>query len=219
MSATDESLETGRSVATASLLRGVVYREENQRAWTAISNQRVRVMLLDYFAVLGLTLVVDETEQFAYLRSLEELPDGMPRLVRRHALTYHATVLLVLLRQYLAQADTEGDIARVLVTHAELVESLRVFHDSSHTDDRISADIRVVTELGYLRKMNNTDEQTYEVRRVVKAVITGDWLARFRDQLLGTSTSSESTGENTSGNSSGSGPVPSSNSATDEEVI
>lgn len=189
MSTTEEILETGRSVAAASLLRGVVYREENQRAWAAISNQRIRVLLMEYFAVLGLTVVVDDVEQFAYLRSVEQLPEGMPRLVRRHALTYHATVLLVLLRQRLAQADADGDIARVLVTHAELVESMRMFHDRNVTDDRISTDIRTLTELGYLRRMTNAEDVTYEVRRVIKAVITGDWLARFRDQLLGAAAS------------------------------
>src|SRR2546430_5931830 len=106
----DDTLETARSVAAASLLRGVVYREESPRAWAALNTPRVQGALLDFFTVLGLTVVIDEPEQFAYLRSVEEIPEGMPRLIRRHALTYYATVALVLLRQRLAQADADAGI-------------------------------------------------------------------------------------------------------------
>jgi hypothetical protein len=181
----DDALETARSVAAASLLRGVVYREESPRVWAALTTPRIHGLLLDFFAVLGLTVIIDEAEQFAYLRSVDEVPEGMPRLIRRHSLTYYATILLVLLRQRLAQADADAAVERVLVTHAELVEDMRTFHDPTATDDRIGNDIRAIVELGYLRRVPNSEEPTYEVRRIIKAVITGDWLARHRDTLLG----------------------------------
>ncbi len=187
----DDALETARSVAAASLLRGVVYREESPRVWAALTTRRVHGLLLDFFAVLGLAVIVDEAEQFAYVRSVEEVPEGMPRLIRRHSLTYHATVLLVLLRQRLAHADADAAVERVLVTHAELVEDMRTFHHHTATDDRIGNDIRAIVELGYLRRVPTAEELTYEVRRIVKAVITGDWLARHRDKLLGADDDSE----------------------------
>ena len=56
-----------------SLLKGVVYRENDERLWSALLQLQARVR--DYMAVLDLELVLDEAEGYAFLQSRPE-PDG-----------------------------------------------------------------------------------------------------------------------------------------------
>ncbi len=66
------------------LFKGPLYRDSHETLWESLLEQRRRVA--DYVAVLGLQLEVDDSEGYAFLRSL---PDGeseveTPRLVARH---------------------------------------------------------------------------------------------------------------------------------------
>ena len=49
------------------LMRGVVYRESNEDAWATLERQGATVR--DHFSVIGVELVVDDTEGYAYLRA------------------------------------------------------------------------------------------------------------------------------------------------------
>ena len=89
------------SIAAVRLLQGVVYADDGARLGDSFSRRGPQ--LADYFARLGLLLVVDEPEGLAYLRQLrdDELPDGydrLPKLFRRTRLGYDETLLCVLLR-------------------------------------------------------------------------------------------------------------------------
>jgi hypothetical protein len=48
--------------------------------------------------------------------------------------------------------------------------------------DQIDAHINKVVELGFLRPAKNS-EQAYEVRRILKAFVDGQWLADFDVRL------------------------------------
>ena len=52
------------------LLKGVIYQEENPALWSALLNLMAAVR--DYVAVLGLELILDESEGYAFLRSHSE---------------------------------------------------------------------------------------------------------------------------------------------------
>lgn len=170
-----------QSIAAASLLRGPVYAEDNPRAWAAI--RTAPGPLRDVLGVLGMRLVVDDALEFAFLRMLDELPEGMPRLFRRHQLTYHCTVLLVLLRQRMTQAEADEATPRLIMTGAQLVEEMRLYHPPGTAEEKIAMDISRLEALGYLRKLTGQDD-TYEARRVIKAVVTAEWLEEFADKLL-----------------------------------
>ena len=86
------------SRAAVRLLQGVVYGDE-QRTWDQLLASRTP--LENYFSRLGLLLVVDESEGFAYLRQMndEDYPEGvepLPKLFRRAPLGYGTTLLCVL---------------------------------------------------------------------------------------------------------------------------
>jgi hypothetical protein len=48
--------------------------------------------------------------------------------------------------------------------------------------DRLDADIAKVVELGFLRKLRDS-EDTFEVRRILKALVDAQWLDAFEKRL------------------------------------
>jgi hypothetical protein len=169
------------SVALATLLRGPLHAEDALPVWRSLTT--LGPQLREHLEVLGMRLVVDDVEQYAYLQQLDELPEGMPRLARRHALTYGSTVLLILLRQRMTTAEADGETPRLIVTAAEMTEWMRLYRRDGVSEERIAGDISVLVKLGYLRRLRDSDD-TYEVRRIIKALVTADWLATYRDRLI-----------------------------------
>jgi len=172
----DEAL----SVAVATLLRGPVYAEEDRAVWATLRAQPVRVS--EHLKMLGMRVVVDDVDEYAYLRTFDELPEGMPRLHRRHKLGMRASVLLVLLRQRMTAAEAEEATPRLIVTRDEMVEWMRLYHPAGTSEERIAADIPKLEELGYLKRLPGSDG-TYEARRIIKAQVSADYLTRYADEL------------------------------------
>ncbi|MBF6907390.1 DUF4194 domain-containing protein, partial [Acinetobacter baumannii] len=55
------------SALVITLLKGVMYRETDERLWNTLLNLQAR--LRDYVAVMNLELALDEAEGYAFLRS------------------------------------------------------------------------------------------------------------------------------------------------------
>ena len=179
--------EPDLSSAVITLMKGVVYRDTHERAWKHLLQLQPRVR--DYVEVLGLQVVIDEAEGYAFLRqrpSAEDEADPVPRLIPRRALSFHVSLLLALLRKKLAEFDAQGGDTRLMLTRAQIAEMLRVFLPATSNEarliDKIDEHIGKVERLGFLRPAKNA-EQTYEVRRVLKAYIDGQWLADFDERL------------------------------------
>jgi hypothetical protein len=179
--------EPDLSSAIITLMKGVVYRDTHERAWKHLLQLQPRVR--DYVEVLGLQVVIDEAEGYAFLRqrpSEEDEADPVPRLIPRRALSFHVSLLLALLRKKLAEFDAQGGDSRLMLTRDQIAELLRVFLPATSNEarliDKIDEHIGKVERLGFLRPAKNA-EQTYEVRRVLKAYIDGQWLADFDARL------------------------------------
>lgn len=182
------------SVLVVTLLKGVIYREADGGLWNGLLHLQAR--LRDYVAVLGLELVLDEAEGYAFLRSrLDAEEDGdpkIPRLVARRALSFPVSLLLALLRQKLAEFDRSGGETRLVLSRDEIVELIRVFLPESSNEarliDQIETHLNKIVELGFLRKLKpiaaSTGGQTaYEVRRILKSFVDAQWLADFDARL------------------------------------
>ena len=179
--------EPDLSSAVIMLMKGVVYRDTHERAWKHLLQLQPHVR--DYVEVLGLQVVIDEAEGYAFLRqrpSDEGEADPVPRLIPRRALSFHVSLLLALLRKKLAEFDAQGGDTRLMLTRDQIAEMLRVFLPATSNEarliDKIDEHIGKVERLGFLRPAKNA-EQTYEVRRVLKAYIDGQWLADFDARL------------------------------------
>lgn len=168
-------------MAATGLLRGPVYEDDSTRTWNALLDNEAAVR--DYFAVIGQRVVLDQVERYAFLRRNDDADDAISPLVRKHVLSHHVTVLLVVLRDRLAAADADTDSPRAVVTQADLVDQLRLYYPDGALEDRVISDIGRAENLGYLRKLKGP-QVTYEIRRILKAVVTAEWLAAYREGLL-----------------------------------
>jgi len=179
--------EPDLSVAVTQLMKGAVYRETHDRAWSHLLQLQPQVR--DHVAVLGLQVVIDEAEGYAFLRQRpadEDEERQFPRLIPRRALSFHVSLLLALLRKKLAEFDAQGGETRLMLTRAQIAEMLRVFMPATSNEarllDRIDEHIGKAEQLGFLRQAKN-GEQVYEVRRILKAFVDGQWLADFDAKL------------------------------------
>ncbi len=179
------------STLLVSLLKGVIYREGNERLWGALLNLQVRVR--DYVTVLGLELMLDEAEGYVFLCSRPEQDVGeasvqIPRLVARRPLSFPVSLLLALLRKKLAEFDAGGGETRLVLTRDEIVELVRVFLPASSNEvklvDQIDAQIAKVIDLGFLRRLKSSGgPMSFEVRRILKAFVDAQWLSDFDSRL------------------------------------
>lgn len=168
------------------LMQGVVYRESDEDTW--LSLERFGGGVRDHFATIGVEVVIDDTEGYAYLRTRPEVEgeEALPRLVRRRALTYNVSLLLVLLRKRLLEFETSGGEGRLVLTREQIVEMIRVFQaDSSNearTVDQAERTITKAVELGFLRPLRGQRDH-WEVRRILKAYVDAQTLSDFAAKL------------------------------------
>src|SRR5690348_6195134 len=182
--------EPDLSLAVTQLMKGVVYRDTHERAWRHLLQLQPQVR--DYVSVLGLQVVVDEAEGYAFCRQRppgevrDDDAEPLPRLIPRHALSFHVSLLLALLRKKLAEFDAQGGDTRLILTRDQITEMIRVFLPATSNDarlmDKLDEHIGKVAGLGFLRPVKNA-EQSYEGRRILKAFIDGQWLADFDARL------------------------------------
>jgi hypothetical protein len=179
--------EPDLSTPVVQLMKGAVYRDTHDKTWQQLLQLQPQVR--DYVEVLGLQVVIDEAEGYAFLRQRpvdEDDSNQIPRLVPRRSLSFHVSLLLALLRRKLAEFDAQGGDSRLMLTRDQIAELLRVFLPATSNEarliDKIDEHIGKVERLGFLRPAKNA-EQTYEVRRVLKAYIDGQWLADFDARL------------------------------------
>ncbi|MCC5807302.1 MAG: DUF4194 domain-containing protein [Opitutales bacterium] len=182
------------SPVVINLLKGVLYLEADPKLWASLLRLQARVR--EYVQVIGLELVLDEAEGYAFLRSANDetvAEDGtkpLPRLIPRRRLSFPVSLLLALLRKRMAEADSGGGSTRLVMTRDEIVGLMRVFLAESSNEarivDQMDAHIAKAVDLGFLRKLKSTNPQaqaSFEVMRILKAFIDAQWLAEFDARL------------------------------------
>ncbi|MDJ0312686.1 DUF4194 domain-containing protein [Arthrobacter sp. H35-D1] len=174
----------GLPLVVTKLFKGVVYREGDEKLWQRL--MELSAQARDYVAVLGLELVLDDSEGYAFLRSHPDADTELPRLIPRRQLTFHVSLLLALLRARLAEFDQQNSETRLIMTTEQIADMVSVFLPESSNEarvlDQLSSNIKKVTELGFLRKLRG-QEQTYEVARILKAYVDAQWLEEFDARL------------------------------------
>lgn len=181
-----ETQDNQLSLLLIVLMKGVVYQEQDARLWQQLLELQARVR--DYVVVLGLELILDEAEGYAWLRTraIEDNETELPRLVGRRQLSYPVSLLIALLRRKMAEFDAGGGDSRLILSRDDIVELMRTFLPPGSTDarlvDQIDAHINKVIELGFARRLRG-QEQMVEVRRILKAFVDAQWLNEFDTRL------------------------------------
>jgi hypothetical protein len=181
----DTTAHNGLSDVLIALLKGVLYSDRSSQLWRDLLNLQGGVR--DHLRLLGLELVIDEAEGYAYLRQSQvEDPDASEasrRLIPRRPLSYPVSLLLVLLRKRLAQHDAQGGETKLVLTREQIIEMLRVFlaqgSNEAKLEDQIERHIDRVVELGFLREIREGNSALFEVRRILRAFVNADWLAEL----------------------------------------
>ena len=174
------------SRALISLVKGPVYQNEDSQTWQTIVDQRSQIG--DYVKFIGLDLVIDEVDGYAFLRQHDYF-DGeepLPRIVPRHQLSYSVSLLLVLLRKRLLEFDSASGDGRLILSKENIIEMVSIFKKDSSNEaasaDAIARDIERVREFGYLKRLTGSVEE-YEVQRIIRSVIDARWMGEMNDRL------------------------------------
>ena len=169
------------------LLKGVVYAENDPVLWQSLLTLQARVR--EQMGLLGLELMLDESESYAWLRTSEAVNDEveLPRLMPRRPLSFQVSLLLALLRKKLTEFDAHGNDTRLILSRDDMLELIRVFMPAGSNEanivKQVDSSINKIVQLGFLRKLKN-EEKRFEVRRILKAFVDAQWLQEFDQRLL-----------------------------------
>lgn len=173
------------------LLKGIVYSHQEE-VWNALILPENERDVRNYFADIHLDVIIDKSEGYAYLKqqqpeSSEETddvkPEDAPKLIRKRQLTFHVSLLCILLRKYLIENDQEGESTKAILSREEIENQMKLYLKESSNEaaihKQIDNAIRKVEDEGFLRRMK-TEQEQYEVNRIIKAFVNAD---QIRDLL------------------------------------
>ncbi|GLJ61458.1 hypothetical protein GCM10017576_15870 [Microbacterium barkeri] len=141
------------------------------RQWAALLSDEatVRSRLNDLF----LDLVVDRDGGFAFVRNVDAGELDVPSAVRSESLTFLDTAMLLVLRQLLLSAESEG---RVIVGQDEVFEQLEPFRtaDRDETDFRKRLNASWVKMKNRLRVVHTVSEDRVEISPVLRLLVDAE---------------------------------------------
>jgi len=146
-----------------------------------------QTLISDYVSVIGLELVIDEREGYAYIRQELEADDPLT-LIPRHPLTFEQSLACVLLRRWADEPrlDTEGPLR---FSTAEFQEQVAlVFRDNpdgARQYRKLDTQLGQLAKLGLLRQADDDRDgnAVYELLPIIKARVTPQNLDDFYAQL------------------------------------
>ncbi len=180
------------------LLKGVVYDEET-RLW----NDLVKVhesQLRPYFAQIGLQLIVNRQEGFAFLRQQAAVSDldavPLPRLMNRRTLSLDQSILCLLLRERLDDYTVNDSASREpILSLRDIREIVELFFRERTTHQRFLKDVKKTIkdakDMGFLEVIGqdnplNEDDTRYRIKRILKAFVDADELQQLFQQITAT---------------------------------
>ena len=158
---------------------------------------RDRMFIDSYFSKIGLTLLVEEGDGYAFLRQKEEGEDEdyqeVTKLIRKVRLTPEESFLCVILREaldYFESSDNLSDICAL--TESEIIDRLKDYSyeytDELRFKNKLRTTLNKLQELGYVEdltdKASNEENHTFEVKRIIRAIITPSFLEEFRNKIV-----------------------------------
>lgn len=172
------------------LLQGPVYADEPW--WRELLAWQSGIK--DYFERIGIELLINEPDGFARVLQPEADEDEttpLPRLMRKQGLSYEASLLCVLIRQMLEEFDTRSDGTKLFVTQRQIKEQIELFFqvqtNKSKLWKELSKPIETLVKVGILKISRedpaNKDNNQYEVKRIIKALVNNEKLEDLKNKL------------------------------------
>lgn len=173
------------------LLQGPIYVDE-KASWRDL--QAWKTSILEYISKIGLELILNEIDGFAYLiqpDADEHDESPLPRLMRKQNLNYETTLLCIILREMLEEFDILKEGNTLFLTQKEIKERIELFYKEQANKSKLwrelARPINSLQAIGIL-KLNredpiNKDNNQYEVKRIVKALISNEKLEEIKQKL------------------------------------
>lgn len=170
------------------LLQGAVYYED--KLWGELILHQTPIDR--FFRLIGVELIVEEKDGYAFLRQKEDEEGKTIGLIRRMPLTYEQTLLCVLLREWLDEFEiTDTETRNLYVTHKQFRERIEMFFKEKSNQAKLLRNLDTLIKdmlgLDFLKKIEDApypEERKYEVRRIIKSKITADKLFEFKQKLI-----------------------------------
>lgn len=174
-------LETRRALVQL-LLGPALDARRHARLWPVLI--RHEAVLRSRLADLFLVLVIDVDQKVAFTRQAEVGELEAPILLRRAPLTFVDSVILLLLRQRLTQADVRGE--RAVVETFEIMEQLTPYERAANTDHagfqkRIRASVEKMKDHSILQKIRGSEDR-YEISPTLKLLFSAEHIAELTRQ-------------------------------------
>lgn len=176
--------------AVVQLLKGPVY-SDDQDYWNNLLKYRIEIT--QHFSGLGLDTVIQQEDGYAFIRQTELDDRGSTiGLVSRRPLTYEVSLLCVLLRKLLDDFEISNtENKRFYLKRKQLRAELETFFKEKSNKVKLLKDldsyINQVLDLGYIKVTDSDDqyrdEDTFEVRTIIKARFSNDVCLDFLNQL------------------------------------
>lgn len=176
----------------AHLMNGVVYSNESPLVYRDVLY--FRTSLSGRLHELGLTVEINERDEYAYLRSLttEEFGDQSgpmpPRLLKQIQLPFMTSFLLMQLRNKVSELERSND-ARFFITFDEIYQRMEAYFkpggDEGSKRRQLSGQVTRLCEMGILRKRPGRDksDEEYEIKRIIKTVCNAQKMELFQEKL------------------------------------
>jgi len=174
-------------IATILLLKGLFYESDNEKAFFELVHNSYG-SICDYFATIGLDVLVDENDGYAYLKNkiYEDEDEALPKLISNRELSYKVSLLCVLLRKRIVDFDMQNENERAIVTKEDIINEILLFLNVKFNEVKIKkeieATIKKVEELGFLKKLKIPGDY-YEIKNSIKSFIDATWLDNFDEKL------------------------------------
>lgn len=152
------------------------------RLWAALRQHETVVR--SRLAELFLDLVVDSDLDVAFTRQADTGELDTPKLLRQAPLTFLQSVLLLYLRQLLAEAGARGE--RALVSGEEMMEYMKLYEPEGNTDragfeKRIRAAIEKAKDHSLISPIRGSEDR-YEISPTLKLLFSADEVAALGRQ-------------------------------------
>jgi len=169
------------------LLQGAVYSED--KLWNELILNQYPIGR--YLRQIGIELIVEEKDGYAFLKQIEDEDGKTIGLIRRMPLTYEQTLLCILLREWLDEFEiTDTETRNLYITHKQFRERIEMFFKEKSNQAKLLRNldtlIKDMLSLDFLKRIEDSpypDERKYEVRRIIKSKITADMLIEFKQKL------------------------------------
>ena len=185
------------------LLKGLLYESEDRKTWSILI--RFRDNLEAYFRVIGLHVVTEEEDGYAYLEQVkdsvekgmeneDEAAEELPRLIRKVPFSYTMSMLLVLLRQeYEKFASSMNESRYPNLRKSEIMGLIRSFREEASDMTKFNDDadrmIRQLCQLTYLRtgevlsSARISDDAEFEISPIIKSKIDVNFMREMLSRM------------------------------------